>query len=262
MPSARSARYNSGSRETRILAAGVMMSAVLHAAILMIPLHRPDRSSRELQLRSTEHARAQLEVIAVRTAVTPGSTVNRIGATSRLGADLTLRNRAPYTVTSPTPASSSRRMPSVRERLRPVVLPATVDLPRSATIEARARMDRDLRLFNDSIREVESRGTLTDWSTRSRDGQRWGLSPSTIHLGSRSVSPCKSSAVLSVVVGFIDPFNCQFRVSDAHRRDLRDRVELHREIAIRAAISEADQQIRARISAMNARKAAARDTMR
>src|SRR5690606_30287874 len=183
-----------------------------------------------------------------------------------------LRRTAPQDNPSPAPTvtqpgeptaeepSGREVVPTVAERLMARPLPALLELPRSATVEAAARLRGEVATFNDSITEVQNRGALPSWTAAESDGDRWGFSPGRIHLGRHTVSPCEDFALLRITV-VLDPFTCQFRMQDAHRRELRDRVDLHREIQIRSGLIEADEQVRRRIRARNARAAAARDTI-
>lgn len=82
-------------------------------------------------------------------------------------------------------AGQTTTVPVIGSRIRPLEIVTT---PKPAPTEVlRARIAERLQPFNDSILAEQTAATRAkDWTTGER-GERWGLSPGTIHLGSKTI---------------------------------------------------------------------------
>lgn len=233
------------------LAVALLASGVIHFLVLMTPLMPVDRPARGPRQESSLVSPSGLRVIPISVlALRAGRPV--LEARPTLPAAVSTNES---TIAPPVPSSSAEVSIGARDLgsvlTRASILPAAT--APSAIERVSARITAELRPFNDSLVEVESRGKPTDWSTTDGNGKRWGVSPGKVHVAGRSFSPCKV---------LLDPVSCQYRIADTERRESRERRELHREIQLQAARIEIDQQLRARVKAMEVRKAAARDTSR
>jgi hypothetical protein len=244
-----------GVADRRAFVFGLAASLAVHIALLSMPIVRGSAARSVARQPPTVARNGAVRLVNLRIANTgrvlsvTAAVIERVRSSPAAP-----RETGPTADRTLSSGSADAAVPSTDVhilRRRPVVsVPAGA--PR-ATAAAAARIANELKPFNDSIVEVESRGRPTDWSIASSSGGRWGISPGAVHLGSRTLSPCKL---------LLDPFTCKFRVSDAARQELRARVEMHREIQLQAARSEGDRQLRSRIRTMENRAAAARDTTR
>lgn len=149
--------------------------------------------------------------------------------------------------------------PSAAERLRPATLSEELWIP--LVPDAMALSDQELvrnlvyrRLaaFNDSMAVRAARAAQgTDWTYTDDEGNRWGISPGQLHLGSITV-----------------PLPFSFGNPTGASDDQLDRLFMDREIQRAAGLLRTDQTIReraaaikARIDAERARRSMAGDTL-
>ncbi|MEK9500551.1 hypothetical protein [Gaopeijia maritima] len=134
--------------------------------------------------------------------------------------------------------------PSAAERLRPATLSEELWIP--LVPDAMALSDQELvrnlvyrRLaaFNDSMAVRAARAAQgTDWTYTDDEGNRWGISPGQLHLGSITV-----------------PLPFSFGNPTGASDDQLDRLFMDREIQRAAGLLRTDQTIRERAAAIKAR---------
>ncbi|HEX6132344.1 MAG TPA: hypothetical protein VFZ24_00085 [Longimicrobiales bacterium] len=137
---------------------------------------------------------------------------------------------------------------SVRDRLRyrmttPQVWRApSEDLAVEMSDEERVhqRIAAQLAEYNDSVAaEAAMRERASDWTVKDADGNRWGVSPGFIHLGS-----------ISIPVG-----DSYLAAAPGRREEFAGRVRTWDEIQIQAARVDANESFKSRVKAIEERKA-------
>jgi hypothetical protein len=142
----------------------------------------------------------------------------------------------------PTPLDAT----SVRDRLRyrlnePQVwrplAEIAIDEPSPQDIVAQ-RIASQLGTFNDSVAaEAAAAERALDWTKTDADGNRWGVSPGAIHLGS-----------ITIPIG-----NTQFAVAPGRREEFAGRVRSWNEIQDQAVREEAKGEFKNRVKAIEER---------
>lgn len=100
------------------------------------------------------------------------------------------------------------------------------------------RIASQLGAFNDSVAaEAAAAERALDWTTTDADGNRWGVSPGAIHLGS-----------ITIPIG-----NTQFAVAPGRREEFAGRVRSWNEIGDQAVREEAKGQFKDRVKAIEER---------
>ncbi|HEX6307886.1 MAG TPA: hypothetical protein VFZ69_06850 [Longimicrobiales bacterium] len=138
---------------------------------------------------------------------------------------LSVRDRLRYRMTTPqvwrAPAEEFATEPSDQER-------------------AQRRIAAQLGEYNDSVAaEAALRERASDWTVKDGDGNRWGVSPGYIHLGS-----------ISIPVG-----DSYLAAAAGRREEFQGRVRTWSEIQIQAGRVEAGDEFKERVKAMEERKA-------
>lgn len=134
--------------------------------------------------------------------------------------------------------------PTAAERLRPATRTEELWIP--LTVEATTLSDQELihnlvyrRLaeFNDSMAVRAARAARgTDWTYTDDEGNRWGVSPGQLHLGSITI-----------------PLPFSFGTPGGASGDRLDQLLMEREIQRAAGLLETDRTIRERAAAIKAR---------
>ena len=137
---------------------------------------------------------------------------------------------------------------SVRDRLRyrmttpQVWRPPTEEVAVEETPQelVQQRIASQLAEYNDSVAaENAAAARALDWTKTDADGNRWGVSPGAIHLGS-----------ITIPVG-----NTQFAVAPGRREEFAGRVRTWNEIQDQAVREEARSTFKDRVKAIEERKA-------
>lgn len=137
---------------------------------------------------------------------------------------------------------------SVRDRLRyrlttpQVWRPPTEDVAVEESPQdiVQQRVASQLAVYNDSVAaENAAAARALDWTKTDADGNRWGISPGKIHLGS-----------ITIPVG-----NTQFAVAPGRREEFAGRVRTWNEIQDQSVREEARSTFKDRVKAIEERKA-------
>lgn len=137
---------------------------------------------------------------------------------------------------------------SVRDRLRyrmttpQVWRPPTEEVAVEETPQdiVKQRIASELAVYNDSVAaENAAAARALDWTKTDANGNRWGVSPGAIHLGS-----------ITIPVG-----NTQFAVAPGRREEFAGRVRTWNEIQDQAVREEARSTFKDRVKAIEERKA-------
>ncbi len=142
---------------------------------------------------------------------------------------------------------------SAADRLRPATFEEDLWMPlvaEAVTLTERELLRsviyRQLEAFNDSMAIRAARAAEgTDWTFTDEDGNRWGISPGKLHLGSITI-----------------PLPFSFGASPGASDDLLDALAFDREIQRAAGQLETDATIRERAAAIRARVDAERERAR
>lgn len=261
--------------DRRALAVSLSISVVLHALVLQIPLDRgpvnsplePDgpRTFRPLDaIRVLEldppdpSTRASGDVATVRSAEAgaPPEPVERATlkpesaepeADRRADSDQPTDRDLPRVPGPRSDSEAATGQPRHGSRLAPgptqprLWRPVTSAVEVGTSVEGRlhSRLD-SLVLESDGVR-VPPAGDMSVWTARDRRGDRWGVSPGRIHLGTVTIPICG---------GDFDASNCGFGVPPSFREEYRHRVRAFLEIRMQsnyALVQERARATRARL---------------
>lgn len=125
--------------------------------------------------------------------------------------------------------------------------PPSNDVPMVTPQEAAAaRLANGIRQINDSIAAaIAAENGATDWTKTDRNGNKWGVSPGKLHLGSITL-----------------PLPIYFAPPPGRRDDVMRSVRSYSESNAQAKRVDMEETFETRVKAMRARKNAARDSAR
>ncbi len=103
-----------------------------------------------------------------------------------------------------------------------------------------------MKEYNDSVAgAIADAERATDWTKKGKNGERWGVSPGQIHLGSITI-----------------PMPFAFSGPTGRREETAGRLRSFAEANAQAKRVETEQTFESRVKAMRARKDAQRDSAR
>ena len=153
-----------------------------------------------------------------------------------------------------TPPPAARDVGTLRDRIAPRAVdprlraapdPLLPPVPSDAEI-ARGRLYARLGAYNDStLIAAEAAARATDWTTTDANGNKWGVSPGKLHLGSLTL-----------------PLPISFSPPPGRRDELNGRVRNFNESEYQAGRWVGDNTLKDQIRAIRARKQAERDSTR
>jgi len=233
------------------LAVGLLVSGLVHAAVFLLPLPTEDSTDIPIQLRDTVPTASKQALYVLNLRVTPieptPALMSRTPTTEHTPS-------LPYRGSvHPSPAAPHDELPRTTPalRLRPQIHdPVLWGRSGTPTLESgndgtKTLYDRTRRLGeeSDGVR-IPPGEDMNTWTARDGTGQRWGVSPGMIHLGTATIPLC---------AGNFDASDCGFGISpafrDGYRSQLRTRIELRRQ-AQGAALQDRARAIRARLDSL------------
>jgi len=170
------------------------------------------------------------------------------------------------TRTDGVPGGRGGERDDARHHLVDRILPHSIDhrlfgdrtgalVPSADRLDAtRTRIDGGIRTLNDSTAEAAgATRRITDWTREDAHGDRWGIAPGRIYLGTSQLKLCS---------GNYDPADCGFVPPPGQRELLKARLSTFSAIRSQAERADMDGAFDARTRAIRARNAARRDSIR
>ena len=159
--------------------------------------------------------------------------------------------REPDGMAAPTNAPRSAAERLLRTGIGPVIAPGVSltapgrpPAPVTPREAAAARMASGMKAINDSIAAAEAAANaVTDWTKKDKTGNKWGVTPGQLHLGSITL-----------------PLPIYFNPPAGRREDAAKSARIYAESNAQAKRMEVEETFESRVKAMRKRKDAQRDS--